>query len=344
MGGIERALSVLANYFVSQGHIVSFISAQGGEQFYELDAKIHFFEPKIKRQKGIIGKINFYFSVVSFIRKIVKKQNPDVVLSFGDAFNPLVLLALLGTKYPVYISDRTSPDFPFNPIIRFGKKWLYPKSTGFIAQTQKAADYKKLHFKDQLNIKIIPNALKENTTYNVPKLNQVVCIGRLSIEKGQDRLIEAFSKIARQCDWKLVLAGDGPMRVTWEKKVADLKLTDKIIFLGKVRNVDLLLNQSAIFVLPSRLEGFPNALCEAMAMGLPCICFDVIATDSFLIPNENGITVKENDIDALATAIKNLIESSELRESLGNKAKLIAQKLSVTTIGEEFLNFMFLKK
>lgn len=344
MGGIERALSVLANYFVSQGHTVSFISAQGGEKFYTLDSKIIFLEPKLNRQKGVFGKISFYFSVVNFIRKTVKKQKPEVVLSFGDAFNPLVLLALLGTKFPVYISDRTSPDFPFNPIIRLGKKWLYPKSSGFIAQTQKAADYKKLHFKDRLNIKIIPNALKETKVYDVPKLNQVVCVGRLSIEKGQDRLIDAFSKIANDVDWKLVLAGDGPMRGTWEKKVADLKLKDKIIFLGKVQNVDLLLKESSIFVLPSRLEGFPNALCEAMAVGLPCVCFDSIATDYFLIPNQNGLIIKENDIDVLATTIKKLIENPELREDLGNNAKQIAQKLAVATIGEEFLNFMFLKK
>ena len=130
MGGIERALTVLADYFLNQGHDVYFISAQGGEKFYKLNEKIVFFEPKVSRQKGILGKIKFYNNIVSFIKNTVIQIKPDVVLSFGDAFNPLVLYALLGTKIPVYISDRTSPDFKFNPIINFGKKLksLYKKS------------------------------------------------------------------------------------------------------------------------------------------------------------------------------------------------------------------------
>jgi GalNAc-alpha-(1->4)-GalNAc-alpha-(1->3)-diNAcBac-PP-undecaprenol alpha-1,4-N-acetyl-D-galactosaminyltransferase len=341
MGGIERALTVLADYFVKEGNAVSFISAQGGEKFYSLDSRIHFFEPEVKRAKGIVGKVIFYYSMVFFIRKTVKQQKPDVVLSFGDAFNPLVLLALLGTKFPVYISDRTSPDFPFNAIICFGKKWLYPKSAGFIAQTKRAADYKKLHFGNQLHIKIIPNALKETESIAIPKQKNILCVGRLSIEKGQDRLVNAFAKIADSADWKLILAGDGPMRKELEQLATDLGILDQVVFLGKVQNVDQLMNESAIFVLPSRLEGFPNALCEAMAIGLPCICFDSIPTEALIESNENGIVVAENDIEAMATAMSKLMNDSALRTALGNKAKEIKDTLAVSVIGKQVFDFMF---
>ncbi|MGL2964111.1 glycosyltransferase family 4 protein [Flavobacterium sp. RSB2_4_14] len=341
MGGIERALTVLANYFVAEGNTVSFISAQGGEKFYILDSEIQFFEPQTKRTKGIIGKVIFYFSMVFFIRKAIKQQDPDVVLSFGDAFNPLVLLALLGTKFPVYISDRTSPDFPFNPIIRFGKKWLYPKSAGFIAQTKRAADYKKLHFRNQLHIKIIPNALKETVSTAISKQKNILCVGRLSIEKGQDRLVKAFAKITDSTDWKLILAGDGPMQKELEQLAIDLEIIDQVVFLGKVQNVDQLLSESAIFVLPSRLEGFPNALCEAMAAGLPCICFDSIPTEALIESNENGIVVAENDIEALSNALSLLMNDSALRNELGNKAKEIKDTLAVSVIGKQVFDFMF---
>ena len=344
MGGIERALTVLANYFVEEGHTVVFISAQGGEQFYTLHSKIHFFEPQAKRSKGFLGKIFFYFSMVLFIRKTIKQQNPDAVLSFGDAFNPLVLLALLGTKFPVYISDRTSPDFPFNAIIRFGKKWLYPKSAGFIAQTQRAADYKKLHFGDQLHIKTIPNALKETIKYPIPVQNQILCVGRLSIEKGQDRLLKAFAKIAPSNGWMLLLAGDGPMRKKLELLATDLNINSQVVFLGKVQNIDQLMSESAIFVLPSRLEGFPNALCEAMSLGLPCICFDSIPTEALIESHRNGIVVAENDIDALSSAMFLLMNDSELRNELGNKAMEIKDKLAVAVIGKQVFDFMFESK
>ena len=344
MGGIERALTVLADYFAKKGHVVSFISAQGGEQFYHLDPAICFFEPTFKRSAGLVGKIRFYFSMVLFIRKTVKQQNPDAVLSFGDAFNPLVLLALLGAKFPVYISDRTSPDFPFNPIIRLGKKWLYPKSAGFIAQTQRAATYKHNQFGHHLRIKIIPNAIKETINYDLPKAAQILCVGRLSVEKGQDRLVKAFSKIASETHWKLVLAGDGPMRQSLETLAEALKVKDRIVFLGKVENVDQLMNESAIFVLPSRLEGFPNALCEAMSLGLPCICFDCIPVEALLTSGKDGLVVPENDIDALAVAMKELINNPSLRNELGNNAQKIKDKLAVATIGEQVFDFMFESK
>lgn len=344
MGGIERALTVLANYFVENGHTVSFISAQGGEKFYALHPKIHFFEPQTKRANGIFGKIFFYFKMVFFIRKSIKQQNPDAVLSFGDAFNPLVLLALLGTKYPVFISDRTSPDFQFNGVIRFGKKWLYPKSAGFIAQTLRAADYKRKVFGDKLKIRIIPNAIKDTVSYNITKLDRILCVGRLSYEKGQDRLVKAFAEIAAESSWELVLAGDGPMRKALEALVEELKIRDRVIFLGKVQNVDRLMSESAIFVLPSRLEGFPNALCEAMALGLPSICFDSIPVESLVVSGKEGLVIPENDIPMLASAIRTLINDPARRDELGRHAKKIKDKLAVEIIGKQVFDFMFESK
>jgi glycosyltransferase involved in cell wall biosynthesis len=343
MGGIERALTVLANYIVEQDYEVFFLSAQGGERFYELNPKISFLELTTKRKSGIVGKIQFYYSVLHFIRKTVKNQKPDVVISFGDVFNPLVLLALLGTKIPVFISDRTSPDFPFNPMVKFGKKWLYPKAKGFIAQTSRAAKYKEHQFNHKLNIKVIPNAIKKMTHYDVPKKNQILFAGRLSFEKGPDRLLSAFSKIENKGNWQLVFAGNGPMQELLQQNAIDLKVQESVIFLGKVTDLDYIMAQSAIFVLPSRLEGFPNALCEAMSIGLPSICFDCIATEGIMIHNESGIIVNQNNTNGLQDAMELLIIDEVLRAKISNNAKKIAQKLDVSIIGNQVLDFVFQK-
>jgi hypothetical protein len=126
MGGIERALVVLANHFVLKGHNVSFISCIPRPHFYQLEEKVNIIEPDLKYHGGFINKLIFYPRIAFFIRRNILKIKPYVVLSFGDWFNPVVLLALYGLKYPVFISDRTSPDFKFKFPVPLLKKWLYP--------------------------------------------------------------------------------------------------------------------------------------------------------------------------------------------------------------------------
>ena len=249
--------------------------------------------------------------------------------------------ALRNSKVPVYISDRTSPDFNFGNIIKIGKNYLYPMAAGFIAQTKRSADYKKEKFKNKLNIKIIPNALKEVVIYDVAKKKTIVCVGRLSYEKGQDRLIKAFSKLDMADDWKLVFAGSGPMLNDLKSLAKDLHIADSVIFMGVVDNVDKLLSESSIFVLPSRLEGFPNALCEAMAAGLPCICFNSIPTEAILENKIDGLIVNEGEIEELSLAIQFLIENESERQRLGQNASKIKNRLKIDLIGNEFLSFMF---
>jgi glycosyltransferase involved in cell wall biosynthesis len=282
--------------------------------------------------------------MVMWIREQVKRVNPDVVLTFGDNFNPLVLLALSGLKYPVFISDRTSPDFKFHPLVNKGKQLLYPKSAGFIAQSSRAAEYKKKHFGDKLNIRIIPNAIKEVKLYDVERKKQIVYVGRLSIEKGPDRLLEAFGKIKQNNGWKLVFAGSGPMMEELKEKTKAMGIDSNVVFLGQVKEVDKLLAESSIFVLPSRLEGFPNALCEAMAAGLPSICFDCIPSGDVITNGEDGFIVPDGDTDALAKTIQDLMDSEELRRQVATKALLIRERLSPERTGKMFLDFMFNKQ
>jgi GalNAc-alpha-(1->4)-GalNAc-alpha-(1->3)-diNAcBac-PP-undecaprenol alpha-1,4-N-acetyl-D-galactosaminyltransferase len=340
MGGIERALTVLANYFASVGHEVVFISCQDHDPFYKLEDAVEFYEFKYSRKSGVINKVLFYYNLLLFLRKKVTEVKPDCVLSFGDVFNPLVLLALYKNKIPVFISDRTSPDFPFNPIVKFGKKWLYPKATGFIAQTERAAKYKQKQFNNALHIKIIPNALKAIALHpDIPRKKQIVYVGRLSKEKGVARLIEAFSKIKNK-NWKLALAGDGPEKANLQRLAQELNLMDQVLFLGKVTEVDVLLAQSSIFVLPSFLEGFPNALCEAMSAGLPSICFDCIPHEELIIEGKNGFVVKDGDLIALANAIDKLTYDEKFRNQIGANALEINTKLGIDKIGQEYLKFI----
>jgi len=339
MGGIERSLSTLANFFADKGYQIFFISCQKSKPFYRLNNKIHLQEFSYLRSTGIINKFFFYYNLVWYLRKKTSEIKPDYVLSFGDVFNPLVLLALIGLKYSVFISDRTCPYFSYNNLVRFGQKMLYPLSTGFIAQTESAARYKKIQFKNKLNIKVISNAIKPVELF--PDLNrqqQITYVGRLSKEKGVERLIIAFNKIKNK-NWKCVLAGDGPEKIKLQNLVKILGLDEKVIFLGLIKDIDRLLASSSIFVLPSFREGFPNALVEAMSAGLPSICFDSIPYQDLIIDGYNGFVVNDNQIEDLTKIIDKLVDNEGLRLEIGENAMEIGRRLNVDVIGREYINF-----
>lgn len=341
MGGIERALVVLANFFAEKGCGVAFITCLAGEKFYQLDERINLLEPGFRRSGGLLNKLFFYPKVVCFIRKTVKRIRPGKVLAFGDWFSPLVLLSLYGTKYPVFISDRTSPDYKFGFPIPILKKWLYPRSAGFIAQTQRAADYKRRQFGDKLNIRVIPNAIREVKIFPDVKRDKIILyVGRFAWEKGPERLILAFAALENRYGWKLLMAGSGPLLKPMQEFALKLKLENNLIFLGKVEDVDQLFAQASIFVLPSVLEGFPNSLCEAMVAGLPVVCFDTIPWEEILEPNKSGLVIKNNDIPQLTKTLQELVDNKNLRDRLGQNALSIKDHLSANRIGDQVLEFI----
>lgn len=345
LGGIERALTVLTHEFSKKAIEVHFISCLKGEHFYQLpeDVKIH--EPQFYRRSSFTNKISFYPKLMDYILKTVKTIHPDRVLVFGDWFSPLTLLALLGTAYPVYISDRTLPDYKFKFPIPQLKQWLYPKSAGYIAQTQRAKVFKEQVFNNRLNIQVIPNALpKFGNAPEVEKENVIAYVGRFAWEKDPQILIRAMQEVKnKHPDWQLHMAGTGPQLESSKLLAKELNLEQQIKFLGQLPQVELLYQKVSIFVLPSIVEGFPNALIEAMSFGLPCICFSDIPYEDIVEDQKNALLIKERSAEILAAKINQLIEDKTLRKKLGNEALKVNQTLNASHIADQFLKFMKLQ-
>ena len=340
-GGIERALTTLSSHFVKRGHKVVYIACRAGKHFYELDSHVVFREPSFVHTASSHHKLLNYYKTIKFVRKQLKEFKPDTILSFGDIINPLALLANRGLGYPIYISDRISPKQNLDWFKNFMKKITYRKATGIIAQTEQAAAYKKQVFGNEINLTIIPNSLRKIDRFeDAEKKNQVIGVGRLSFEKGFDRLIEAFAKIRDHEEWSLVLVGDGPVRTQLEQQANELGVGKRMVFLGMRKDVDRLLAESKIFVIPSRCEGFPNALCEAMASPLPCIAFDGVPTENLITDHEDGLVLKDGDIEGLSDAMEQLMNDEDLRDALSRKAISIRQRLDEENIGDEFLKFI----
>lgn len=340
-GGIERALTTLSSHFVKRGHKVIYIACRAGKHFYELDSNVIFREPSFVHTATTRHKLSNYYKTIKFVRRQLKEFKPDTILSFGDIINPLALLANKGLGYPIYISDRISPKQNLGRFKNFMKKITYRKATGIIAQTEQAAAYKRKVFGDNINLRVIPNSLRDVEVFSdVDKKNQVIGVGRLSFEKGFDRLVEAFAQVKGYEDWDLVLVGDGPVRSQLESQAERLGIAQRVVFLGMRKDVDRLLTESKIFVIPSRCEGFPNALCEAMASPLPCIAFDGVPTENLITNEVDGLVLKDNDIVGLVQALSTLMGDETLRNKLAQNAISIRQRLDKEKIGDEFLDYI----
>jgi GalNAc-alpha-(1->4)-GalNAc-alpha-(1->3)-diNAcBac-PP-undecaprenol alpha-1,4-N-acetyl-D-galactosaminyltransferase len=336
-GGTERDMSGLANYYSSQGIKVDILLLFKLEHFYSIDKGIEIYEPDQDRKS--MNKYIYAFRLIPYIRKILKKTNSDVVFSFGEWFNPFVLLATRGLKYPVFVCDRMSPTLKFGIILDTAKRILYKRAGGIIAQTNYAADIirKRTNAK---NVAVIPNPLNIMNYMICERKNYIVTLGRLSKEKGHIYLIQAFAKINKS-DWTLHIVGGGPMHAELEELAKNLGIENKVIFHGHLKDFSLIFSESKIFVLPSLSEGFPNALIEAMSVPLACISSDCIAGPRDIIAHgENGLLVEPANIEALAGALNELIEDEVLQNKLSENAYKIRERLNYEKIAADYLKFL----
>jgi glycosyltransferase involved in cell wall biosynthesis len=141
-------------------------------------------------------------------------------------------------------------------------------------------------------------------------------------EKGHANLLEAARIVARERPFKLLLAGDGPRLEDMKARAAELRLGDRVEFLGKRTDVAALLNLSDGFVLPSMYEGLPNALVEALAAGVPAVATDAGGTPEVLRDGEMGYLVPPEDPKSLAAAMLRMMDlSRDERSAMGRCGK-----------------------
>ncbi|MFI1584051.1 glycosyltransferase [Embleya sp. NPDC020630] len=172
------------------------------------------------------------------------------------------------------------------------------------------------------NVDVLPNPLPikpETTSERTAPL--VVALGRLSFEKGYDLLLEAWVDVARRRpDWRLRLYGSGPEEGRLRARASELGLADGVEFAGRTADVEGALRDASVFAAPSRAEGFPISLMEAMAMGVPSVAFDCAPGVREIIAHEqNGLLVPRGNTREFTAALERLITDRELRDRLGEQ-------------------------
>ncbi len=346
-GGAERLMSQLATRWANAGHTIHLITwAAPHTDRFTLPASIQrhgldLMRASSNRFQGLLAN----YQRVQKLRATLQGIQPEFVLSFCDQMNIVTLQATRSLNVPVWIAEHSNPAMQKLGIL--WERWrarTYPRCSGCIVLTQSIADYLSRWVSSQ-RILVIPNAIELPVALafqypsTAPQSRIVLALGRLSPEKGMDILIEAWRKVHSQLDgWKLIIAGDGPQRVALEKQSQGISSID---FLGWVDDPWSVYQQAQIFVLPSRYEGFPVALVEAMSQSLACIATRCTDAVDELSNNRTAVHLVATDSSAeIATAILTLANNRNYQLQLGAAARDISANYLWTKIGPRWDNLL----
>jgi glycosyltransferase involved in cell wall biosynthesis len=340
--GAEKVLSALVSRMAKQGYEIHIILLQEKHGKQEYKKNINLYGAYTKGHK--LARI---FNRLRLIRKNVRSINPDLVVSFGYVCNINSIAALLFNKIPLVLCERNDPQY--DPISSFGKKkreLLYPFANGYVFQTEKIQSY----FSNFIQRKstVIPNPVIEPSTLmsnskGIKERGKIITIARLEdYQKNQTMLIKSFSSIANEIlEYDLYIYGNGPDKEKYQSLINELNMDDRIFLCGSTGDVISTLKEAEIFVLTSTFEGMPNALIEAMSVGLPCISTDCGGggAKALIKDWENGIIVARNDSKAFGEAVVLLANNADLRNQLGKEAHKINQYLNIEDITNRWVDY-----
>jgi glycosyltransferase involved in cell wall biosynthesis len=184
------------------------------------------------------------------------------------------------------------------------------------------------------NVELIPNGVEINhfspkriDSTGDKKGEIVICLARLTYQKGIDVLLQAWSLLSKQAPQaRLIIAGSGPLQPQLERMAQALDILDSVEFVGLQGDVQSLLHESNVAVLPSRWEGMPVAILEAMACGLPCVASYVSGSEDIIQHGVNGLLVEPEDYRGLAEALLTLLRDPALAQQYGNAARVTIEK------------------
>lgn len=320
-GGAERVISYLANYYASNGYKVDIIVLLHDYCGYELHSNINII-PFIRKAKNRFRNIPYW---IINIRNFIKKTHPFKIISFSMYVNIFTIIACVGLKKDILISERNDPSSDGrNNLDKLITKLLYPLANKVVFQTRRA----KGCFSNiiQKKSRIIGNPISVSCLAQETKSNKIVSVGRLEPQKNHQMLLKAFAKVHQYYpNLQLEIYGVGSLLNTLKLQCENLGISQNVHFMGSKSNIHECIKDALAFVLPSDFEGLSNALLEAMMMGLPCISTNCAGSDEIIINKQNGLIVNIGDATEMANAIIQLIDNRELSKCIGCNA---AQSMS----------------
>jgi GalNAc-alpha-(1->4)-GalNAc-alpha-(1->3)-diNAcBac-PP-undecaprenol alpha-1,4-N-acetyl-D-galactosaminyltransferase len=342
-GGVERMIITIMNAMVARGHEVDLFTwdLRGAEAFYPMAPAITWHRldmgnPSVKVNKKLI------WGRASAIRRLVRRRQPHVIVCFQDGPFFAMKAYTMGLGIPVVAAERNAPTRFDHTRAGRHRKLIFQGLRLAARIAIQCESYRALYPAFLRNrIDCVPNPVlpamwrARADTPNPDGRFRLLSVGRLGYQKNYSVLIEAFAHLAPVFpDWDLVIVGDGEDRGWLESLVAERGLERRITLPGVSTSIAKWYASSQLFCLSSQWEGFPNALAEALAHGLPAVGFAGCAGVRDLIAHgSNGLLAYGNgDATSLTVALTALMSDSALRASMGLTAVDSVRRFNPQTI------------
>lgn len=342
-GGAQRVMNVIASHYAEIGYETILVN-----DIVPIDNILEYsIHPAVRRvflDKTSMSS-NKNVNRILLLRRMIKMEQPDVVLSFLGPPNIRMLIATMGTKCRRVVSVRNDPYREYGKgIKKLFSNLIFHLADGVVFQTEEAANYFDRTVRRKSNVIMNPVDSKFFEHKWSGDGKKIVVVGRLQRQKNPMNVLCAYVSMHDSCpEYTLNYYGDGELRDEIRRYAILHGCESKVVFHGRSDNVEKVLENAAAFVLGSDYEGMPNALMEAMAVGVPSISTDCPCGGprSLKGEEESCILVPCGDVDALAEALKMILSNVDLRRKLSIAARQRAQSFRTETILHKWDQFLF---
>ena len=346
-GGAERTTANLANHWAEKGwEVVVVTLAPQGDDFYQLHpavGRIALDMAADSRHSAHATHQNL--QRILALRRVLHSWRPEVAVGMMTTANVLLAFAAWGLANVRAIgSERVHP-----PALPLGAMWQLLRRVGYArlaavsALTSESARWLENNTGNR-NVMVIPNPVVWPMPGRLPHLAPqsllethrlvLLAVGRMELQKQFPLLMAAFASLAPSYpDWDLVILGEGSGRQEMQALSMSPALAGRVFLPGAAGNMAEWYQRASLFALSSHFEGFPNALVEAMASGLPAVSFDCETGPRDIVRHEvDGLLVPAQDVAGLAAALARLMGDAGLRRRFAQRAPDVRDRFSMPRI------------
>lgn len=347
-GGAERVMSNLINMFVEDNVEIVLATEWYAEDEYIVDDNVRRIHVGLTENQEKGNRIQKLVNRFANLRKCIKNEKPDIVFAFSKNANYRAILATVGLGIPVVVSERSDPNFQYKGAFgRFKGEFIYSLASGNVFQTE----YAKQFFSKRIQKKstVIMNPLNEkylSCEQAAIRTKEIVTVGRLSEVKNQRLMVEAMEELRKGYpEYVLKIYGSDIGEGTEEQLkqlIHKYQLESHVFLMGNSDTLEKEILNATMFLLTSDYEGMPNALMEAMAMGIPCVATDCPCGGSryLLEKNQSGLLIPVNDSQALIGAMKYIIEHEAAAQEMGKHAQYVTSEMHPQKIYYEWKTYL----